>query len=138
MTGPVDPQYGGQHPGQPVAAVAGRARNGFGVTAVVLGLFALLLAWTVIGGIVLGILAVIFGVLGRRRVGRGEATNGGVSVAGIVLGGIGLVIAIVLLALALSVLNTPAGRGYRDCLQRSAGNPTLAERCVTEFTRQFR
>lgn len=61
-----------------------RSRNGFGIAALVLGLFALLLSWTIIGGVLFGILALIFGLLGRARAKRGEATNGGMSVAGVV------------------------------------------------------
>jgi len=119
-------------------AAAAQRRNGFGVAALVLGVLALLSAWTVIGGIILGILAVIFGVLCRGRVRRGEATNGGMSMAGIVLGVIGTLIAIALIALAVSALNSPAGRSYRLCLERSGGNTTMIERCITDFTNQFR
>jgi heme/copper-type cytochrome/quinol oxidase subunit 2 len=118
-------------PGSPLA----QPRNGFGVAALVLGLLAVVLSWTIIGGLVLGILAVIFGVLGRGRARRGEATNGGFSVAGIVLGAVGVVITIVLIALAWSILNSPAGQNYRECLQQSAGNPSLVERCASEFSR---
>ena len=118
-------------PGSPLA----QPRNGFGVAALVLGVLAVVLSWTVIGGIVLGILAVIFGVLGRGRARRGEATNGGFSVAGIVLGAVGLIITIVLIALAVSILNTPAGQNYRQCLQQSAGDRNLIEKCATEFSR---
>jgi hypothetical protein len=128
------PGYGPGGYGAPAA----QPRNGFGVAALVLGLLALLLSWTVIGGIILGILAVIFGVLGRGRAKRGEATNGGFSVAGIVLGVLGVLIAIAFIALAVSALNSPAGRDYRDCLQRSAGNPNMIERCMTDFSRQFK
>ena len=118
-------------PGSPLA----QPRNGFGVAALVLGLLAVVSSWTVIGGIVLGILAVIFGVLGRGRARRGEATNGGFSVAGIVLGAIGVVIAIVLIALAWSILHSPDGQRYRQCLQQSAGSSDLIERCANEFSR---
>jgi len=69
---------------------------------------------------------------------RGEATNGGLSVAGTVLGAVGVLIAVVLIALAVSVLNTPAGRRYRQCLEQSAGNTTLIERCMTDFSQQLR
>ncbi|HXT44548.1 MAG TPA: DUF4190 domain-containing protein [Pseudonocardiaceae bacterium] len=118
-------------PGSPLA----QPRNGFGVAALVLGLLAVVSSWTIIGGLVLGILAVIFGVLGRGRASRGEATNGGLSVAGIVLGAVGVVITIVLIALAWSLLNSPAGQNYRECLQQSAGSPSLVERCASEFSR---
>ena len=64
---------------------------------------------TIIGGIVLGLLALIFGLLGRGRAKRGEATNGDLSVTGIVLGIIGLLIAIGIVVFGVSILNSPAG-----------------------------
>ena len=108
-----------------------RARNGFGIAALILGLLALLLSWTIIGGIVLGLLALIFGVLGRARVKRGEATNGGLSVAGIVLGIIGLLIAIGIVVFGVSILNSPAGQDYQQCIEQSAGDPAAIEQCIS-------
>ena len=48
MTTSADPGYG---------APLRRPRNGLGIAALVLGLLALVLCWTIIGGIVLGLLA---------------------------------------------------------------------------------
>jgi len=80
-----DPPPGyGQGPGY--GALPPRPRNGFGVAALVLGVLALVLSWTIIGGIVPGVLALIFGLLGLARAKRGEATNSGLSVAGAVIG----------------------------------------------------
>lgn len=101
-----------------------------------LGLLALVLSWTIIGGVILGILALIFGLLGRGRAKRGEATNGGLSLAGVVLGGIGVLIAVGLVAFGLSVLNSPAGRSYLQCLQQAVGDPAKIQQCASEFTRQ--
>ncbi|MGH3607095.1 MAG: DUF4190 domain-containing protein, partial [Pseudonocardiaceae bacterium] len=115
----------GTPPGQP--------RNGFGVAALVLGILALVLSWTVLGGIVFGILALIFGLLGRGRAKRGEATNGGLSLAGVVLGIIGLLIAIGLILL----INSPAGREYQQCLEQSAGDPATVQQCATQFGGQL-
>lgn len=113
-----------------------RARNGFGIAALILGLLALVLSWTIIGGIVLGLLALILGMLGRARVKRGEATNGGLSVAGIVLGIIGLLIAIGILTFGVSILNSPAGQNYQQCIEESAGDPAAIQQCASEFGRQ--
>src|ERR1700722_4273019 len=73
-------------------------RNGVGTAALVLGILAIVLSWTVLGGIVLGVLAVIFGIVGRGRANRGEATNRGSATAGIVTGVIGVVLAGALIA----------------------------------------
>ncbi|MGH3973922.1 MAG: DUF4190 domain-containing protein, partial [Pseudonocardiaceae bacterium] len=89
------------------------------------------------GGVVLGALALIFGLLGRARAKRGEATNGGMSIAGIVLGVIGLLIAIGLIAFGVSILNSPAGRDYQQCIQQSGGDPVQLDQCVSEFGSQI-
>ncbi len=111
-------------------------RNGFGIAALVLGLLALVLCWTVVGGIVFGILAVIFGLLGRARAKRGEANNGGMSVAGAVLGIIGLLLAIGLVVVFASLLNSPAGQNYQQCTQQAAGDPVKLQQCFSEFGHQ--
>lgn len=118
-------------------AVPPRTRNGFGVTALVLGLVALVLSWTIIG-VILGALALIFGLLGQTRVKRGQATNAGQSVAGIVLGILALLIATGLIAFGMvSALDSPAGRSYLKCLQQAGGDHGKAQQCVSDFDRGF-
>ncbi|MGW7054569.1 DUF4190 domain-containing protein [Streptomyces sp. NPDC054887] len=74
--------------GQQVPAPA----NGYGITAMVLGIIAVTFFCAYGLGIILGILALIFGILGRKRVQRGEATNAGMALAGIILGVVGFVL----------------------------------------------
>ena len=87
-------QYPGQPPGQYPAA---RRRNGMGTAALVLGVVAvvlvLLLLFSPIGAF-LGLLAVLFGILGIMRANRGEADNRGQAVAGLVTGAIALLVGI--------------------------------------------
>ncbi|MEU3188003.1 DUF4190 domain-containing protein [Streptomyces sp. NPDC006923] len=66
--------------------------NGMGIAAMVLGIIAVAVfcLWGL--GVILGVLALIFGIIGRRRARRGQATNGGMALAGIILGAIGAVI----------------------------------------------
>ncbi|MCC3765755.1 hypothetical protein K3N28_22095 [Glycomyces sp. TRM65418] len=73
--------------GMPVGA---QPKNGFGVTGMVTGIIGLVLAWCGIVGIVLAILGIIFGGLGIARANRGEATNKGMAITGVVLGCIAL------------------------------------------------
>jgi Domain of unknown function (DUF4190) len=61
-------------------------KNGLGIASLVVAIVALLLSVSVIGGVILGFAAVILGLAARARVRRGEATNGGVAIGGIVLG----------------------------------------------------
>ncbi|MEU0148330.1 DUF4190 domain-containing protein [Streptomyces sp. NPDC006288] len=71
--------------------------NGLGTAAMVLGIIAVVgfCMWGL--GIILGILALIFGIIGRGRARRGEATNGGMALAGIILGSISIVVSAIFL-----------------------------------------
>ncbi|MFC8508224.1 DUF4190 domain-containing protein [Streptomyces sp. NPDC057411] len=72
--------------------------NGMGVTSMVLGIIAVA-GFCMYGlGIVLGILALVFGIIGLKKANRGEATNRGMAIAGVVLGSIGTLVSAVFLA----------------------------------------
>ncbi|MFC9647651.1 MULTISPECIES: DUF4190 domain-containing protein [unclassified Streptomyces] len=72
--------------------------NGMGVAAMVLGILSVCLFCLYgIGGIVLGVLALIFGIVGRKRVRRGQATNEGQARAGVILGSIGIALGVIFL-----------------------------------------
>ncbi|MFD0430576.1 DUF4190 domain-containing protein [Streptomyces zhihengii] len=74
--------------------------------------------------IVLGILAVIFGAVGRGRVRRGEADNPGQAVTGIVCGVVGLVLGLVLLvAVVVDASNDDYSRGTPGRLARRRRRP---------------
>ncbi|MBB5936031.1 DUF4190 domain-containing protein [Streptomyces zagrosensis] len=60
--------------------------NAQGTAALVLGLVGLALFFSIVFGIILGVLAIVFGALGRAKAQRGEASNGGSALAGVVLG----------------------------------------------------
>ncbi|WP_369392176.1 DUF4190 domain-containing protein [Streptomyces sp. CG1] len=76
--------------------------NGMGTTGLVLGIIGVVCSITVfmeILGMILGILAIIFGAIGRGKANRGEANNKGAATAGLVCG----IIATVLLPLLVFV-----------------------------------
>ncbi len=85
--------------GRPYGAGYPTPRNGLGTAALVLGIIAVVLSWTIWFGVVLGVLAVCFGGAGLGRARRGEATNRGSALAGLILG----IVAISLLALLVIV-----------------------------------
>lgn len=127
-----DPGYG-MPPSQP--------RNGLGTAALVLGVIGIVTCWTVVGGILLGVLAIVFGAIGRNRAKRGEATNGGVATGGLVTGIVGLVVGALILVLAVagvvSFLRTPAGQQFQQCLQQAGNDQQAQQRCAQEFGRQI-
>ncbi|MFC9111917.1 MULTISPECIES: DUF4190 domain-containing protein [Streptomyces] len=126
----------GHHGAGPQQAVgSGERRNGFGIAALVLGIVGALLFWTAIGGIVLGVLALIFGVLGFRRSRRGVATNGTMSVIGAVLGALALVVSSVLLAMGVAVINSDEFKNYQDCIEH-ANSQSDRQDCARDFDQE--
>ncbi|NED75240.1 DUF4190 domain-containing protein, partial [Streptomyces sp. SID9944] len=106
---PGQPGYPGRpgYPGQPGypgpggypaygwPGVAMAPQNGMGTAALVLGILACcLFCMYGVVSLILGILAVVFGIKGRRRAERGEADNHGQAQAGFVMGIIGIVLGI--------------------------------------------
>ncbi|MFI6036170.1 hypothetical protein ACIBBD_18760 [Streptomyces sp. NPDC051315] len=75
--------------------------NGMGITAMVLGIIAAggFCMWP--AAIVTGVLAVIFGLIGRAKAARGEASNPGQALAGIICGAAGFVLGIALVVLVV-------------------------------------
>lgn len=73
-------------------------RNGLGVAALVIGIVGVLIAlvpfmfWL---GAILGLLALIFGIIGMGKANKGEATNKGSALTGVITGALAIVISIV-------------------------------------------
>jgi hypothetical protein len=124
---PPSPSYGG---GPPPPAVP---RNGLGIASLVLAVVGLLSAATVFAPIALGVVAVIFGFLGHARAKRGTANNGGVAIAGIVLGGLAVVVGLAFIAIWTTVWKDVRGGDYIDCTQKAGSNHVLQQQCAEQF-----
>lgn len=119
-------QYGG-YPPPPVL------RNGLGVAALVVAIIGLLGSFSVAGGIVFGIAAVVLGFLGRNRVRRGEADNPGVALAGIILGVLAIIAGLFFIAIWVGMFKEVGAGGYFDCLQQAGQDKTKVQECADEF-----
>jgi hypothetical protein len=100
-------------------------RNGYGTTALVVGIVGLVFCWVPMFGIILAGIAILFGFLGRARANRGEATNGGQAVSGAVLGSIAALIGIIVTAATFSVAAhtaTATRHGDTPSMSTSAGS----------------
>lgn len=140
---PQYPQPGGAYPGgyppPPPPPYAGYTpppaapKNGLGIASLVVAIIAL---FSVVGGVVLGVVAIILGVLGVQRAKRGEATNRGIAIAGIVLGILSIIEAIVLIVLFGWFFNEVGGTDYVDCLSKAGSDQQAAQRCADEFQKR--
>jgi hypothetical protein len=98
--GPAGPAGPGTSP------ATGRQGNGSAVAAITLGLFALMLAWIpllVVIGVLLAVLALVFGIKGLRR-SRTAGSGRGLAIAGIATGGKALALAVVGVILTVAML----------------------------------
>ncbi|GHD95144.1 DUF4190 domain-containing protein [Streptomyces naganishii] len=77
------------YPQTPGYGMPAQPSNGMGTTGLVLGIIGVVCSLTFIFwffGVILGILGIIFGAIGRGKATRGEATNKGAATAGLVCG----------------------------------------------------
>jgi hypothetical protein len=90
-------------------------------------------------GVVLGILGLVFGIIGVRRVRRGEATNRGQAMAGWITGAVGLAVSIGLLALIGSFVFSHRTQidTLTRCLQ-NAHTQHARDVCQTQFQNSIR
>lgn len=88
-----------------------RPRNGMGDAALALGIIGLVLFVAFPLAMVLGVLALIFGAIGRGRARRGEASNRGQALAGMICGGVALVLATLVLVLVVATADEETGGG---------------------------
>jgi hypothetical protein len=139
---PPPPQQWGPYPGsypppppQPYAGYAAPVgpRNGLGIAALVVAIVGLVFCWTVVGGVILGVTAIILGFVGRGRVKRGEATNGGVAIAGIVLGFLAIVVSLVFIPIWIGMFEEVGGSDYVDCLSRAGSDEQAVQKCADQF-----
>lgn len=130
---PPPPQgtYGGYPSGYPMQAAP---KNGLGIASLIVAIIGLL---SIFGGILLGIVAVILGVLGRGRAKRGEATNGGVATAGIVLGVLAVVVSIVAIALTVMFAREVGAGDLFECLQQAGNDVEAQQECQEQFQRNI-
>jgi hypothetical protein len=134
--------YGGPPPGGyggPPYGWAPVPRRGAGMAtaALVLGIIAIVLCFTAFGGILLGLLAVVLGAVALRRARRGEAEGHGRAVAGVVTGGLGLVLGVVFLFVWLAFFRSAGVGDLVSCLQQAGNDTSAQQQCQQDFRDRY-
>lgn len=133
---PPPPPYGGTPPPYPGGPTAGPS-NGLGIAALVTAIVGLLMVWSVLGGLVLGVVAVALGFAARGRCKRGEATNDGVALSGIVLGFLGIVLSVVFVGIYLVMggiwFTEVGGPDFVSCMQDAGNDRGAQQQCEDTF-----
>ena len=127
---PPQPYYPG-YPGYTTPPAA--PRNGLGIAALVIAVVGLISSFSIAGGIILGIVAVVLGFAARARVKRGEADNGGVALAGIILGFVAIIIGLAFIAIWVGLGKEVGAGDYIDCLQKAGQDKVKIQQCADEF-----
>lgn len=110
-----------------------RGGKGMALTALILGIIALFGFWTVIGGILFGLAAVVFGLIAFVRARRGTASGGVMAVIGLILGVLSLIGAVVALVLTVNVYNDTGGREFFECLNAAGSDQAAAQKCQDDW-----
>jgi membrane-bound ClpP family serine protease len=118
---------------------AGGRRNGIGVAALVFGVVALVLVILLLFsplGALLGLVAVLLGIIGLVRANRGEADNRGQAVAGLVTGGLALLLGIFFTISVGTWFATHVNdfRRFGDCMDGAVG-AAAREQCARDLSR---
>jgi hypothetical protein len=117
-----------------------------GTAALVFGILALLTCWFPVVGLLLGILAIIFGAVGRGRAKRLQATNKGVATAGLVLGVLSVIVNLIIsvlfflgLATFLNFGGAQSVQQLQDCLSQAqnAPSPAAVQQAIAQCQQQF-
>ena len=102
-------------------------RNAASIVALLTGVLAVPGALALLPGVALGGLAIVLGVVGRRRAAAGESTAGGAALGGIVSGTVA-VVASVAWAATIVVWEGNAQDRYEECLRSGEVPRVCAER----------
>jgi membrane-bound ClpP family serine protease len=132
-------------PGQPQGPPGGYPqagrRNGIGVAALVIGVVALVLVALLLFsplGVLLGLVAVVLGIIGLVRANRGEADNRGQAVAGLVTGGLALLLGIFFTISIGTWFATHVNdfQRFGNCMDGAVGD-AAREECARELSRNL-
>ncbi|MFF0456269.1 DUF4190 domain-containing protein [Nocardia africana] len=128
------PPPAGGYPGPPGQGTWEQPKGkGLAITALVLGIIALLTCWTVLGGILFGLVALIFGIIATVKARRGTAAGGGMAMAGLVLGLLGLIAGIVIAAIGVNFFVNNGGKDFLDCVNKANGDQSKIDQCQRDW-----
>lgn len=80
--------------GKKILATEGKKISKFAIASLVLGIISVILGWIPIAGLIFVIPTLVFSILALIKIKKGEVSGKNIAVAGLVLGGIGLLLAI--------------------------------------------
>lgn len=124
--------YGGSYQGSSYGGPPS-PRNGLGTAALIIAVISLVIAWIpflgLLGGLG-GLVAVVLGAVGLGRANRGEATNRGTAIAGIVIGVLAILLAIASTMFGSFLISQVLGPEFQACVEQYGEDPAALQRCL--------
>jgi hypothetical protein len=117
-------------PQGPTGHASQAPRNGLGIAALILGIIGalsgipMILFW--LAG-PLGLLALIFGLVGMSRVKKGQATNKGVAITGTILGALSIVLAVVGVIVTVLAVNKAVDEVNKEFDKQSGSSSNIKD-----------
>lgn len=118
-------------PGEPYRP-QGQGR-GLAITALVLGILAILSCPTVLGGVLFGLLGLVFGIIAVVKARRGTAGGGVMAWFGLSLATLGIIAGIVIGVVEGMWIADHGGRTYLDCTRQANGDQAKVQQCADQF-----
>ena len=112
--------------------------TGMAVASLVLGVLGILTAFFLIGGL-LGLIALILGLVALGKIKRGEAGGRGMAIAGIVTGAIALLLSIIVVVSvgAFFAENKDKFSNLAECVEAAGDDQAAVQACEDDFARSI-
>lgn len=107
--------------------------KGMAITALVLGILALLTFWSVVGGLLFGLFGLIFGIIAFVKTRRGTGGGTGMAVTGLVLSVLAIIGSILIGIVGWSFFVESGGRDLIDCLNKAGNDQAAIDECEREW-----
>ncbi|MFC9994423.1 DUF4190 domain-containing protein [Nocardia sp. NPDC127526] len=110
--------------------------KGLAITALVLGILALLSFWTILGGILFGLFALIFGIIAMVKSKSGRAGGFGMALTGLILGLLGLAGSVVFLIVGWTVFEETGGKDFIECVSNAGNDQAKLDQCERDWNQR--
>ncbi|WP_405134130.1 DUF4190 domain-containing protein [Nocardia sp. NBC_01388] len=137
----------GQYPGQPPGSYPppggqqywqeSPKSKGLAITAMILGILALLSSWTVLGGIGFGLFAVILGVIALMKARKGTSGGSGMALTGLILGLLSLIIGIVVGVIGWTFFKDNGGSDFVSCVRDAKNDQSKIDQCEQDWNQKI-
>lgn len=107
--------------------------KGLAIGALICAIIGILTSWTVIGGIVLGIVALILGLIALSKAKKGQASGSGMSIAAIILGIVSVALSIALIVWGVGLFKDAGGDDFIDCMNNAGSDSSAQQQCSDDL-----